>query len=194
MTVPRPARRWLVPALVVLGGLVLLAAVGREVLGRAGTTSTELTIRVELRDDRIVVFDAAGNAVPNGPATPIAVAGAGDSPYRFVTFEVANTGTEPHQFVVLETAYPPNALPIENDRARLYYVPDTPDLGVHYPEGMQFFRDNQTRANWATVQPSATLTALVGHPAGPAARPLTLLCNLPGHYANGEYAVVEIRS
>lgn len=192
MSVTPPNRRWLVPALIVAGGLVLLGAVGREVLGRAGTTSTELTIRVELRDDRIVVFDANGNAAPNGPATPIPVPGAGDDPYRFVTFEVTNTGTEPHQFVVLETAYPPNALPIERDRVRLYYVPNTPDLGVHYPEGMQFFRNNKTRANWATVQPGATLTAMIGQPAGPAARPLVLLCNLPGHYTDGEYAVVEL--
>ena len=172
---------------------LLLLVLGLGVACRAPERpdGTALTITVELGDGRVVVMTAAGAADTTGAATPVTIAGAGDAAYRFVSFTVTNSGTEPHQFVVITTDHDPAALPIERDRVRLTSPPDAPNLGVLYPEGIQFGPGNG-RANWATIQPGDQLTAIVGQSSAADDAELILLCNLPGHYERGEYAVVMV--
>ena len=166
-----PARHRVVPVF----ALIALAATACLPTG-----SSHPTIRIELRDGALMIDAESAAIADRGALFKITEDSDG-----FVTFEVTNTGSETHQFVVVVTELAPEALPMEGDRVRLRSHPGEPDIGVLFTQAMQY---KEEYANFGTVAPGETLSAIVDPPHDPDPRPLILLCNMPGHYHQGEYA------
>ncbi len=87
-----------------------------------------------------------------------------------VTFTIKNTGTVVHEFVVLKTDLTADKLPsasgeVEEDASELSPVDEVEDIA-----------------------PGATATLSVALPAGH----YVLICNLPGHYAGGMHANLDV--
>lgn len=81
-----------------------------------------------------------------------------------VIFAITNFGTTEHEFLVTKTSYQPGKIPIgENDRF------DEDINGIEVVDEISEWSINETRMLTVDLRPGT----------------YELLCNLPGHYANG---------
>jgi hypothetical protein len=140
-------------------------------------------IRVELRDGEIVIDSESARFSAYGDPAEVD----GDSS-GFVTFEVINVGNQTHQFMVVVTNLPADALPVEEGRVRLANPPGDQEIGVLYPQSM-LFQDRY--ANLGMIEPGQTVSVTVGPPPRPDGKRMILLCNIPGHYHQGERVVLD---
>ena len=135
------------------------------------------TVEVELGDGRMVV-------------SPSSVRGGN----RSTTFRLSNSGTEAHEFIVMSTSYPPDELPVHDDRVSyweaatiLYYYGD-PSWGGGSVSGP----DADFPPGIGQLAPGERKEVVVGQSGGIGEGPFVLLCNFPGHYQRGEYATFMI--
>lgn len=141
-------------------------------------------VQVTLRDGQIDVDPAA-----------LRVAGP-------IAFQVENQGLQPHQFIVISIDKPSDQLPVRRGEVQFFSEKTDPnDIGTW----TFVIYDGSQNGGFAQPGPSANPklgppmrvgeTRVVGY-----GKPfmkmgqstLTILCNLPGHYEQGEFATLKI--
>ena len=127
-------------------------------------------------------------------------------PANRIVFEVKNGTDKPHHFVVAVTGFPPDKLPVKDGRVRYYTYSDEPHkLLFRDGGGWSEQAARGTTPTWGPhrrepgvkIPPGKTVVFREVHMYDPKFSPGTafvLFCNEPGHYDQGEYAGVMVKS
>jgi hypothetical protein len=143
----------------------------------AGCIGAEATITGEIRDDSIVLVQASGP--------------------QSVWVELSNVGTQPCDLVVIRTELAPDALPLEGERVILS-VSGSPEDEA-YPmdayveiDGQPAGVEDPVRAGrQAIVEPGKTARVQLALTGTPDREERVIVCNGPGDYEVGRYAVLR---
>jgi hypothetical protein len=157
-------RRWVARALTALATL-------------SGCTGAEATIAGEIRDDAVVLVQ--------------------DSGPQSVWLELSNVGAAPCDLVVIRTELDPDALPLDGDRVTLS-ISGSPQ-GEAYPmdayveiDGQPAGVEDPVRAGrQAVVGPGKTARVQLALTGMPEHEERVIVCNGPGEYEAGRYAVLR---
>lgn len=171
MTIQTPTQR---------AGLMRLPTVAVAVAALvtlSACTGAEATITGEIRDDSIVL------AQDSGPQS--------------VWLELSNVGAAACDLVVIRTELVPEALPVEGDKVILS-MSGSPE-GEAYPmdaaveiDGQNAGVENPVRAGrQAVVEPGKTARVQLALTGMPEREERVVVCNGPGDYEAGRYAVLR---